>query len=166
MRHKPRLMRSGCRLAAATPVRSRLIPPQCPHGRDRTFDFRVGFARHRDPFQHIPQSVTLNAGGPSEVAHCSLSGGSFHSTALARHAAAISRLICITTASMLRRTCMSRLHRAAMPDRWVSVTPGTTRQKVPEVITSGQTRERLGLLLGPLRSRRNGHRRQAAHCRH
>ena len=31
------------------------------------------------------------------------------------HASAISRLICITTASMLRLTTMSRLQRAAMP---------------------------------------------------
>ena len=68
-------------------------PPQCPHRRDRTFDFRVGLARHRDPFQPIPQSVTLDTDGLSEVAHCSLSGGSFHSSALARQAAAVSRLI-------------------------------------------------------------------------
>jgi hypothetical protein len=38
------------------------------------------------------------------------------------HASAISRLICITTASMLSIT-MSRLQRAAMPDRCVSMVP-------------------------------------------
>ena len=48
-------------------------PQRRPHGRDRTFDFCVGFARHRDRFQHIPQSV--------KVTHCSLSGGSLHSSA-------------------------------------------------------------------------------------
>jgi hypothetical protein len=39
------------------------------------------------------------------------------------HASAISHLICITTASMLRLTTMSRLQRAAMPDRCFSVMP-------------------------------------------
>ena len=39
------------------------------------------------------------------------------------HASLISRLICVTTASMLRLTCMSREHRADIPDRCVSTVP-------------------------------------------
>ena len=54
---------------------------------------------------------------------CSSSGGSLHSSAALLHASAISRLICSTTASMLRLTTMSRLHRAAIPPRCVNVMP-------------------------------------------
>ena len=107
-------MRSGRRVASVAPVRSR--PPPTPPPRAGPYlRFRVGFARHRDRFQHIPQSV--------KVTDCSLSGGSLHSSAALLHASAISRLICITTPSMLRLTTMSRLQRAAMPDRCVSVMP-------------------------------------------
>src|SRR6478752_7407537 len=54
---------------------------------------------------------------------CSSSGGSLAVSAALLHASAISHLIYITTASMLRLTTMSRLQRAAMPDRCVSVMP-------------------------------------------
>jgi hypothetical protein len=65
-----------------------------------------------------PQPFT-RAAGPSKRSgsHCSPSGGSLRASAALLHASAISGLICITTASMLRRTITSRLHRADMHDR-------------------------------------------------
>jgi hypothetical protein len=65
-----------------------------------------------------PQPFT-RAAAPSKRSgsHCSPSGGSLRASAALLHASAISRLICITTASMLRRTIMSRLRRADMPEQ-------------------------------------------------
>jgi hypothetical protein len=53
--------------------------------------FAVG--PYRDRFQHIPQSVTLDAAGLSRVAGCPLSSGSFHPSDLAGQIAVIARLI-------------------------------------------------------------------------
>ena len=94
MRHKPRLMRSGW---------SRPIPPQCPHVWDRTFDFRVGPWGDTVTASNYP-IVRHARDGLSEAAHCSLSGGSFHSPPWQ------DRLPRSTTA--WRQTCMSRLQRA------------------------------------------------------
>ena len=95
------------------------VPPETPNapkGGAVPLTFAsVPWRERRNRFQHILQSVALDAGGLSEIAYCSLSGGSFHTSALARQAAAIARLICITTASILRLTTMSRLQRTAMP---------------------------------------------------
>jgi len=65
-----------------------------------------------------------------------------HSSAALLHASAISRLICITTTSMLRLTTMSRLQRASMPDRCVSVMAAICHQFI-DIVLSHQ----LGLLL-------------------
>ena len=69
---------------------------------------------------------------------CSSSGGSLASSAALLHASAISRLICITTASMLGLTTMSRLQRAAMPDRCVSVMPAIWSISLIDRVTSHQ----------------------------
>ena len=54
------------------------------------------------------------------------------------HGSLISRLICITTASMLRRTTMARLHWAAIPDRFVRRDASDLVDQLIDIVLSNQ----------------------------
>jgi hypothetical protein len=54
------------------------------------------------------------------------------------HGSLISRLICITTASVLRRTTMSRLHWAAIPDRFVRRDASDLVDQLIDIVLSNQ----------------------------
>jgi hypothetical protein len=75
--HKPQLVKAGRRLASVAPVRFRPRPPQCPHGRDRTFELSRGIAWRTSaetdgeiatPTEQAPSPGGSLKGGPSPCA--------------------------------------------------------------------------------------------------
>jgi hypothetical protein len=74
-----------------------------------------GFDNHREAVGPVIAVAREAANAKAIPAHHQpLAVGSLRSSAALLHASLISRLICVTTASMLRRTCMNADYRFAL----------------------------------------------------
>jgi hypothetical protein len=120
---------------------------------DRNQARNIRFRSHWRLISNVWHAFTSRSRRNSARGHrgcqfCSSSGGSLRSSAALLHASLIARLICITTASMLRRTTMSREHWADILLRCVSTVPNAVDQFI-DIIHPHQFLNKRGLAVPP-----------------